>query len=90
MVRPPVIPPATPSLAQLARGTGAAVLCTTALLALTGASSVPLVALVVVVSLGLGMLAALGSGTGGQGDGGRVPATRDAADAAPRREPARR
>ncbi|NYV76867.1 hypothetical protein [Streptomyces sp. UH6] len=90
MARPSVIPPATPSLAQLVRGTGAAVLCTTALLALTGASSVPAVALIAVLSLVAGVLAATAARAGGRDGGGRVPATRDTADAERRREPARR
>jgi hypothetical protein len=83
MARPSVIPPVTPSPAQLVRGTGATVLCTAALLALTGATSVPAVALIAV-------LAAMASGPGGRESGGRVPATCDTADAARRREPARR
>jgi hypothetical protein len=80
----------TPSPAQLVRGTGATVLCTAALLALTGTTSVPAVALIAVLSLGLGVLAAMASGPGGRESGGRVPATCDTADAARRREPARR
>jgi hypothetical protein len=80
----------TPSVAQLVRGTGAAVLCTIASLALTGVSSPPAVALVVLLSLGLGVLAAMASGPGARGAEGRVPATSDTAGAARRREPARR
>jgi len=78
-----------PTAAQLVRGTGTAVLCTVVLLALTGAGSVPVVALIAVVSLGLGVLAALASGSGRAG-GRRVSATFGTADAAREREPARR
>ncbi|MER5477835.1 hypothetical protein ABT026_12805 [Streptomyces sp. NPDC002734] len=81
--------PVTPSAAQLVRGTGAAVLCTIALLALSGASSVLAVASVVVLSLALGVLAAMASGPVGRGAEERVPATSDTTGAA-RREPARR
>lgn len=89
MARPPVTAPVTPSTAQLVRGTGAAVLCTIALLALSGADSVPAVTLVAVLSLALGVLAAMASGPAARGAEGRVPATSETAGA-DRREPARR